>query len=141
MAMGLLYGTVDQFKQDRLLLGLMGSMGSDTAISLVRFRLEPLAENQVNLRLEQRFIGELDLNSYEAFNLYAGSICWDLICACSLTPDAFPALPASTRVDFRPMAFIPLGCDFILLFATCLEQAGLPYRQPAIQAPYEPNNA
>ncbi|MCA9983172.1 MAG: metalloregulator ArsR/SmtB family transcription factor [Anaerolineales bacterium] len=67
---GVLYGTVDQFKQDKL-LGLMGTMGSDTAISLVRFRLEPLAEGQVSLSFEQRFIGEIDLTSYEAFKL-----CW-----------------------------------------------------------------
>ena len=67
---GLLYGTIDQLKQDRL-LGLMGSMGSDTAISLVRLRLEPLTVDQVKLRFEQRFIGELDLTNYEAFRL-----CW-----------------------------------------------------------------
>lgn len=62
---GILFATVDRLIQDDL-LGLYGTMGSDTSLSIIRFRLREVSA-KTELLLEQRFIGEVSVTVYEAF--------------------------------------------------------------------------
>jgi DNA-binding transcriptional ArsR family regulator len=63
---GVLFATVDRFIRNEQ-LGLYGTMGDDTSISLLRFQLTAVADNQTMLKLEHRFIGEVESTIYEAF--------------------------------------------------------------------------
>ena len=63
---GVLFATVDQLKRDEL-LGLMGTMGNETAISLIRIRLQAIGAMCTQLSLQHRFIGEVESAAYEAF--------------------------------------------------------------------------
>lgn len=63
---GVLFATVDQLKRDEQ-LGLMGTMGNETAISLIRIRLQSTETRCTQLSLQHRFIGEVETAAYEAF--------------------------------------------------------------------------
>lgn len=71
---GVLLATVDHFKKDAL-LGLMGSMGTDNAISLIRIRLfangkavaDSNGKERTELKLQHRFVGIVDNRTREAF--------------------------------------------------------------------------
>lgn len=63
---GLLLGTVDQFIQDRR-LGLMGSLGMDTAVNLIRFSLTPTAD-ATDLHFRHTLIGQTTAVIQTAFH-------------------------------------------------------------------------
>lgn len=63
---GVLFATVDHFKRDEL-LGFMGSMGSDSTISLIRMRLQALDNGSTRLVLRHKFIGSVKPSACEAF--------------------------------------------------------------------------
>ena len=63
---GVLFATVDRFIRNEQ-LGLFGTMGDDTTISLLRLQLTAVADEKTRLTLEHRFIGEVESTIYGAF--------------------------------------------------------------------------
>lgn len=63
---GVLFGTIDILRQNEL-LGIMGTMGVDTAISILRFRLSAYKTEQTKLIIEHHFVGQVDTVTYHAF--------------------------------------------------------------------------
>lgn len=63
---GVLFATVDRFVRNEQ-LGLFGTMGDDTTISLLRLRITAVSNTQTMLTLHHRFIGEVEITIYEAF--------------------------------------------------------------------------
>lgn len=66
---GILYGTIDQYKQDEQ-LGFMGTMGGDTVLSIVRLQLNGIADGQTVLSLQHSFVGEVGRATFEAFQQF-----------------------------------------------------------------------
>jgi DNA-binding transcriptional ArsR family regulator/uncharacterized protein YndB with AHSA1/START domain len=63
---GILYGTIDQFKQGER-LGFVGTMGRDNAISIIRMRLTAIDNEQTALSLQHCVIGDVVRTTLEAF--------------------------------------------------------------------------
>lgn len=63
---GVLFGTIDILRQNEL-LGIMGTMGVDTAVSILRFRLTTHNTQQTQLTLDHHFTGPVDTTTYHAF--------------------------------------------------------------------------
>lgn len=63
---GLLFGTIDILRQNEL-LGIMGTMGVDTAVSILRFRVLAHDPQQTELILDHHFVGQIDKTTYHAF--------------------------------------------------------------------------
>lgn len=62
---GVLFGIVDLYKRNEL-LGIMGTMGNDSAMSIIRFRFSKTKDGS-QLQLTHQFVGKLSVLTFEAF--------------------------------------------------------------------------
>lgn len=63
---GVLFGTVDILRRDNM-IGIMGTMGNDNALSIIRFRLSATDDGGSQLQLSHQFVGKLNVLTFEAF--------------------------------------------------------------------------